>query len=182
MHSYASRVLLVTVSAMALLVLAGCGTAESATDTSSSAKGPIIIGAAIAKTGWMQPTDSTTMDAFMMEINKVNAAGGIDDAKIKVITEDSQTNVTVIKQVTADLISRGAQIIVATCNYDVGSPAGIEAQSHNILNVSLSARITPLGPSRNWTPGIHIGDRRLCGGLGNGSVPKGARVESSIRP
>jgi len=123
--------------------LAACGAtvspASSSTAISKAQTGPIVIGAAIAKTGWMTIPDQTSMDAFMMVINQVNASGGIHGRKIKVITGDSQTSETVIKQVTSNLIGQGAKIIVATCNYDIGSPAGIEAQSDNILNVSLCA-------------------------------------------
>ena len=117
-----------------------------ASAAAKTAKAPIIIGAAVAKTGWMTVSDQTTMEAFMMEINSVNKAGGINGHQLKVISEDTQTNVTKDKQVTSDLIRRGAKIIIGTCNFDVGSPIGITAEQHGLLNMSLCAGSPLWGP------------------------------------
>ena len=141
-----SATLLIIVLAAA--TMAACGGSKTST-AGAADTGPIVIGAAVAKTGWMAIADQTSMDAFMMAVDKVNATGGINGRQIKVISQDSQTDKTKIKQATADLIGQGAKIIVATCNFDIGSPGGIEAQAHNILNVSLCA-----GSPRWGTQGI----------------------------
>jgi branched-chain amino acid transport system substrate-binding protein len=116
-------------------VVTGSGLASSA----STEADPIVIGAAVAKTGWLNSADGTALNAFMMYIDKVNAAGGINGRKLKIISADNQTDPAKAKTAAEQLISRGAQIILGSANFAIGGPAGIYAQSKNILNVSLGA-------------------------------------------
>lgn len=121
--------------AMASLLVLGACTAQGAAGPSSAA-GPIVIGVATAKTGWMTPYDRGADMAFKLKIDEVNAAGGIDGRQIKLITGDNQTDPAKSKQVAADLIAQGANIIVGSCNYDIGSASGVEAQNAGLLGLT----------------------------------------------
>ena len=129
------------------LATAGCGSASNPsaqTGTSSAsggtkASGPIVIGAAVASTGFMVSYDKPDMAAFKIGMDEINARGGIKGRKLKLITEDTTSTPAGAKKAADDLIAKGAQILLVTSNFDVGSPAGIAAQAKNILNFSVGA-------------------------------------------
>lgn len=123
--------------AISVVALGAC--TATGDDGSGSADDPIIIGFATAKTGWMAPYDKGPDQAFQLKIDEVNAAGGIDGRMIEVITGDNQTDPAKAKQVAADLISQGADIIVGSCNYDIGSASAVEAQNNGLLGLSICA-------------------------------------------
>jgi branched-chain amino acid transport system substrate-binding protein len=100
---------------------------------------PIVIGAAIAKTGFMVSFDTPDMNGFKLEMNQINAGGGIDCRKLKLIEANTNSTTAGAKQAATDLIAKGAQILLVTANYDVGAPAGLVAQAHGILNISIGA-------------------------------------------
>jgi branched-chain amino acid transport system substrate-binding protein len=130
--------------AVASLAAAACGGTTNPTAASSAAAGgkqagPIVIGAAIATTGFMTSFDTPDMNGFKIAMNEVNSRGGINGRKIKLITENTQSTTSGAKQAATDLISKGAQILLVTANFDVGSPAGIVAEDKGILNVSIGA-------------------------------------------
>ena len=78
---------------VAAFLIAGCGSLSSSSSSSSSAapasssgsaksSSPIVIGAAIAKTGLLSAYDLPAWTAFQMEVANANAAGGIDGHQI----------------------------------------------------------------------------------------------------
>lgn len=137
--------------ALTALVGVGCGSsnspseqtdASSATSSSSTTaadKGPITIGAAVAKTGFMVAYDKPDMAGFQIAMDEINANGGIDGRQVKLITEDSASTPAGAKKAAEDLIDKGAEILITTANFDVGSPAGIAAEEKGILNISAGA-------------------------------------------
>jgi branched-chain amino acid transport system substrate-binding protein len=131
--------------AAAALAAAGCGSSSnpssgaSATTSAKKQTGPIVIGAAVASTGFMVSYDKPDMAAFKIGMDEINARGGIDGRKLKLITEDTASTPAGAKKAAEDLIAKGAQIMLVTSNFDVGSPAGIAAQEKNILNFSVGA-------------------------------------------
>ncbi len=129
---------IVSLALTSVLVLGAC-TAPGATDPGAATDGPIVIGMATAKTGWMGPYDKGPDQAFKMKIDEVNAAGGVLGRQIEIITGDNQTDPAQSKVVAADLIAQGAEIIVGSCNYDIGGPAGVEAQSSGLLGLTACA-------------------------------------------
>lgn len=129
-----------------LLTIAACGGSTNPTAASSAAgsggarpAGPIVIGAAIATTGFMSSFDTPDMNGFKIAMNGINAHGGIDGRKIRLIEENTQSTTSGAKQAAADLIAKGAQILLVTANFDMGSPAGTVAEGKGVLNVSIGA-------------------------------------------
>jgi branched-chain amino acid transport system substrate-binding protein len=77
----------------------------------------LVIGAAIAKTGWNAPYDSPVMDGFDVALDEFNKAGGIAGKfKVKVITADNRSDNAQNAIITQDLIDQGAKLIFATCD------------------------------------------------------------------
>jgi branched-chain amino acid transport system substrate-binding protein len=127
------------------IAIAGCGSSASSTTHAASAgtgasSGPIVIGAAIAKTGLLSAYDMPAWTAFQMEIAHVNAQGGINGHKIKLITADTKSVIPNGAVVAKQLLSQGAQMLVVSCDYDFGSPAAGVAQAAGDVSMSLCAQ------------------------------------------
>jgi branched-chain amino acid transport system substrate-binding protein len=139
---------LMVVAVAATTTLAGCGGGGSSpagpggggsSAGGSAGTGPIVIGAAIATSGFMTSFDTPDMAGFKIAMDEVNAAGGINGRQVQLITADSASTPEGAKKAATDLVARGAQIMLVTANYDVGNPAGQVAEQKNMLNVSLGA-------------------------------------------
>lgn len=119
-----------------MILLAGCGSAGESTDAPS--KGlpkEIVIGAALAKTGYMAPYDST-FAAVEQLIKETNAKGGIDGHKIKVIHADTRSEPQQAVLAAQKLIEEGADVLVFSgeaLNASAGAPL---AEEHGELNMS----------------------------------------------
>jgi branched-chain amino acid transport system substrate-binding protein len=117
-------------------LLAGCG--SSSDSSSAPATGlpkEIVIGAALAKTGYMAPYDST-FTAVEQLIAETNAKGGIDGHKIRVIRADTRSEPPQDVIAVQKLIEEGADVLVLsgeTLNADAAAPL---AEEHDLLNVS----------------------------------------------
>lgn len=132
------------VAVAAAFLAAACGSSSNPNSGGGStggakASGPIVIGAAVATSGFMQSFDQPDMAGFRIAMDEVNAAGGINGRKVKLIQEDTTSTPEGARKAAEDLIGKGAQILLTTANFDVGSPAGIAAQQRNMLNVSIGA-------------------------------------------
>ena len=119
-----------------MIVLAGCGSAGGSTD--APVKGlpkEIVIGAALAKTGYMAPYDST-FAAVEQLIDETNAKGGIDGHKLRVVRADTRSEPPQDVVAVQKLIEEGADVLVLsgeTLNADAAAPL---AEEHDLLNVS----------------------------------------------
>jgi branched-chain amino acid transport system substrate-binding protein len=83
----------------------------------AEAQDKLVIGAAIAKTGWNAPYDSPVMDGFAVALDEFNQAGGIAGKfKVEVITADNRSDNAQNAIATQDLIDQGAQLLFATCD------------------------------------------------------------------
>ena len=128
----------ITQIALAFALTAGLafGSAES---KAASDKPPIIIGAAIALSGFMELSDGQPFQGFKLKIDQVNAAGGINGRMIEIIVENTNSEKTQTRTVAESLIEKGAELMVVTCNFDFGAPAAQVAQEHNMVNITLCA-------------------------------------------
>lgn len=106
-----------------LSVLAGCG--GSATDGESDEE--IVLGAAVAKSGGYEVYDNELIAGMQYKINEINAAGGIDGHKIKLIVGDHKTDMSRVAATTQQLIDQGADVIVSTSDYTFAGPAALVA-------------------------------------------------------
>jgi branched-chain amino acid transport system substrate-binding protein len=119
-----------------VILLAGCGSSgdPSSAPTTGLPK-EIVIGAALAKTGYMAPYDST-FAAVEQLIDETNAKGGIDGRKIRVVHADTRSEPQQDPVAVQKLIEEGADVLVLsgeTLNADAAAPL---AEEHDLLNVS----------------------------------------------
>jgi branched-chain amino acid transport system substrate-binding protein len=133
------------VLAVAAIVVAVAATAAART----TAAKPIIIGWAADCNGAMAPFDQPALAAAKLRVNLVNAKGGVDGRKLRIITCDTQGNKPAIaKSCALKLIGQGSNIIFTTCDVDLAAPVVQEAINRGILAVAPCIGTDQMGPKR----------------------------------
>ena len=132
------------IAAAMVASLGGCGSSSSGS-SSGGTKGPIKIGAAIGVTGSMQPYDYEAYTTAEMAADDINAAGGIDGRKIQFVLTDMKSDPTLGPAAATQAISKGAQVMLVSCDFDMGSPAALTAQSKGEVALSLCAGAPEFG-------------------------------------
>lgn len=119
-----------------MILLAGCGSSgDSSSAPATGLPKEIVIGAALAKTGYMAPYDST-FAAVEQLIAETNAKGGIDGHKIRVVHADTRSEPQQDVVAAQKLIEEGADVLVLSgeaLNADAAAPL---AEEHDMLNIS----------------------------------------------
>jgi branched-chain amino acid transport system substrate-binding protein len=111
---------------LSMLLLAGCPQKGTETGSTSGAAsgGEILVGEYGSLTGAQATFGTSTHNGIMMAIDEVNAAGGINGRKIKVITEDDQSKAEEAANAVTKLISQNNVVAVLG---EVASSASIAA-------------------------------------------------------
>lgn len=111
------------------------------------AQDPIIIGAAIAKSGAIAPYDEGPAKAMEIAIDEMNAKGGLLGRQLKIIYSDTKSDIAYGSTAAQDVIDKGAQMVVVTCDYDYGSAAASVADGAGLITFSTCAGDPKFGPS-----------------------------------
>jgi branched-chain amino acid transport system substrate-binding protein len=118
---------------------------------------PLVLGIVQAGSGFMGPIDSPARNALLLEVEKVNAAGGVNGQPIKVEFVDTETKFEAYAPAAEEVIGKGANVLIVTCDYDVSSPASLVAEGKNILNVAPCIGDPIYGPAGGLPNGFSIG-------------------------
>jgi branched-chain amino acid transport system substrate-binding protein len=137
-------VALLALAAVAVGVTVGATTAAG----KSSAKAPIIIGAAVDLTSSMKPFDSPALAGAQIEAKKIAAAGG-PNFQIKVCNHQLKKQ----KSCAAQLRQAGAKVAIVTCDVEYAAAATQEFINHGILTLSPCVTTDQMGPQRFGTKG-----------------------------
>jgi branched-chain amino acid transport system substrate-binding protein len=111
----------------------------SATSLAHSEGAPIVIGLAVAQTGWMTVVDADSSNSVRLWIDEQNAKGGLLGRPIKEITVDTKTDRAEGARAGQAVVNQGADLVVVSCDYDEGSPAAAVAQRAGKISVFLCA-------------------------------------------
>lgn len=125
-----------------LLLGTGCLLSSSAAAEDGA---PIVIGAAVAQSGVASQFDIPPMQMVEVAIDDLNSAGGILGRPVKLIVADTGSKVEQGRVAAQQLIDEGASFMLATCDFDFGSPAAIAAQEAGIVVFSLCAQSPKFG-------------------------------------
>jgi branched-chain amino acid transport system substrate-binding protein len=128
---------------MGPLVLA----AGLAAATSVRAEDPIVIGAAIAQSGAIAPYDDGPAKAMEIAIDEINAKGGVLGRPLKIIYSDTKSDIAYGATAAQDVIDKGGQMVVVTCDYDYGSAAASVADGAGLIAFSTCAGDPKFGPA-----------------------------------
>ncbi len=168
------RLRLMTVAAVVgagALVLSGCSSSSSSsTEASAPAEAaassaapaasgdPLVLGIVQAGSGFMGPIDTPARNALLLEVEKVNAAGGVNGQPIKVEFVDTETKFEAYAPNAQKVIDEGANVLIVTCDYDVSSPAALVAEAANVLNIAPCIGDPIYGPAGGLKLGFSMGD------------------------
>jgi branched-chain amino acid transport system substrate-binding protein len=122
----------------ALTLLSGCGGGGSSDGGSSPSGLPreIVIGAAIAKTGYMAPYDDASV-ALEQLVKETNARGGIDGHKLRVIKVDTRSDPQQAVVAVQKVIEDGADVLFFTGEALTAAAGSPLAEEYDKLNFSI---------------------------------------------
>jgi branched-chain amino acid transport system substrate-binding protein len=123
-------------------------------------KPPLVLGAVFNATGWMATYDQMPRSAALLAIEDINATGGVMGRELKLIELDGKTDPATVGNAARQLISQGAEVIIAPCDFDIGAPASQAAQEKGMVGVSTCAT-SPLFGSQA------LGDKQFTVGMWN---------------
>lgn len=157
-----SRTALSCVAGVALgsaLLLSGCTTTTNTNsgETGAVSGDPIVIGAVIAETGFMNQYDLPAMATVEMAIEDINEAGGLLGRPLELVSRDYKSERDLSASVAQEVIDAGADVLIVSCDYDFGSPAALAAQSAGLMSVSLCAGSDKFGPRGGLELGFSAG-------------------------
>ncbi len=105
----------------------------------NAASDEILIGGALSLTGVQAPLDTPGFKGARVAVKALNDAGGLLGKKVRFINIDGKSDPVTVGNVAVELIDKGAELIVAPCDFDFGGPASREAQSAGIVGISTCA-------------------------------------------
>jgi branched-chain amino acid transport system substrate-binding protein len=158
------------VAAAAVLALALIGSALAA-NNGRNAKPPIIIGWAFDGNGSMAPFDGPALAAAKLEVNKLNAKGGVNGRKLQILTCDTQGNKPdVAKACALRLLSEKAAVLFVTCDVELAAPVVTTAIDRGVLAIAPCIGTDQMGPKRYGSKG------RLAFSFGNVAQDEGSAM------
>jgi branched-chain amino acid transport system substrate-binding protein len=116
------------IAALAAVSLAASATAKK---SGSAAEDPVIIGFAMAQSGFMAEFDGPDVLGAKLAIDDINKAGGLLGRQLRAVEVDSKTDKQANAQAATKLVQQGAQMIVSSCDLDFGGPGALIANSAN---------------------------------------------------
>jgi len=136
-------------TAVLALVLHGCAPKAEDGGDPAEAEGEIVIGEYSSLTGPEESFGQSTHDGVMLAIDEVNAAGGVDGRRIRVITEDDQSQPAEAANAVTKLISQNNVVAilgeVASSNTLAAAPICQAQQVPMITPASTHLRVTQVG-------------------------------------
>ncbi|HMI82270.1 MAG TPA: ABC transporter substrate-binding protein [Solirubrobacterales bacterium] len=105
----------------------------------------IVIGAAIAESGYLVPYDAN-IAAIEQLVKETNARGGIDGSKIRVITVDNRSDLQQHPIAVQEVIEEGADVILSSCEVPISAAGAPIAEEHNKLYFTLCGSEPGFGP------------------------------------
>src|SRR6476659_5384041 len=158
------------IAAAAVLALALIGSALAA-NGAQSAKKPIVIGWAFDGNGSMAPFDGPALAAAKLRINTINAKGGVNGRKLKLLTCDTQGNKPdVAKACALRLVGQKANVIFTTCDVYLAAPVVRVAIDRGLLAIASCIGTDQMGPKRFGSKG------RLAFSFGNVAQDEGSAM------
>ena len=132
--------------AFALAAMAGCGSSGDSTGLPSSGlPKEIVIGAAIAKTGYLAPYDGN-IAAIEQLVDETNAKGGIDGHKLTIVKADNRSDPQQAPVAAQKAVEEGADVLLFSCEALTAAAAAPVAEEHDELNFTMCASEPGFGP------------------------------------
>jgi branched-chain amino acid transport system substrate-binding protein len=114
-------------------------------DLAKASEHEVVIGFAIAESGWMNAYDGPPLIGAMMAIEEYNAQGGILGKQIRAIVADTKTDTIQGAKAGAEVVAKGANFMVVSCDYDMGAPAATVANDNKMVSIAFCASDAKMG-------------------------------------
>jgi branched-chain amino acid transport system substrate-binding protein len=124
------------------VVLAGALVAAAIVSQTVSARpsaDPIIIGLVTNSSGFMSAYDGPPDNGVALAVKKINSTGGVLGRQLKIVHFDQKTKPELGSTGAIDVINKGAVAILASCDFDFGSPAALVANQKKMPGMSTCA-------------------------------------------
>lgn len=128
-------------------MLAGAALCAIAMPTSAYAQDDdtVKIGFAVALSGWMAAYDADPQKAAVLKIEEINEAGGLLGRQIEYDVVDTKTDPNLAVNAAKELVDWGAEMMVVSADYDMGSPSAFVAQNEGLVAISTGASDPKMG-------------------------------------
>jgi branched-chain amino acid transport system substrate-binding protein len=127
-----------------LVVSLAVAGAVAATPAGAAEK-DIVVGFATAQSGFIVAYDQGGQQAAILAMEQINAAGGVNGRKFKWVISDTKSDRTQGAKAGLDVVRQGADLVVATCDYDFGAPAALAGQNAGKISFFLCAEDAKAG-------------------------------------
>jgi len=131
--------------ALSLALLSGCGSGSNSHTSETGLPKEIVIGAAIAKSGYLVPYDAN-IAAVEQLVEETNARGGIDGSKIRFVSADNRSEPQRQPVAVQEVVEDGADVLLFSCEVPIAAAGAPIAEEHNLLNFTLCASEPGYGP------------------------------------
>ena len=115
------------------VIVAALASGALASAVSAQAADPIVIGAAVARSGWMVQYDEGPLNAAELAIEEINAKGGVLGRPLSLLVSDSKTDPAGSARAASEVLAQGAQLVIASCDFDYGAPAALTANAQKVV-------------------------------------------------
>jgi branched-chain amino acid transport system substrate-binding protein len=100
-----------------------------------NANAPIVLGAAVAQSGGFELYDNSVLAGVRYEMKKINAAGGVKGRKFTLVVADTKTDLAQVSAAAKTVLSKGADVVITTADYDFGASAALEAKKAKKISI-----------------------------------------------
>ncbi len=99
----------------------------------------IRIGMALAESGWMIAYDGAPSRGALLAVEDINAKGGLLGTQLETQAMDTRTDLARGAQVAQELLVGGAEMLLVSCDYDMGAPAALAAENAGKVSIFVCA-------------------------------------------
>ena len=128
---------------LALAMLIGAITTAAVVAGTSAARpgstSPIVIGLVANSSGGMSAYDDPPDNGVTLAVADINAKGGVLGRQLKIDFFDEKTTPSLSATGATKVIGDGAVAVLASCDFDFGSPAAVTANQHHLIGMSTCA-------------------------------------------
>lgn len=110
-----------------------------ATPPAQATEDDVVLGFAVALSGPMAAYDQDSTRMAKLFIDQTNAKGGLLGRKLRAVDADTKSDRAQGAKAGLDVVRQGAALVFATCDYDFGAPAALQAQRAGVISVFLCA-------------------------------------------
>jgi branched-chain amino acid transport system substrate-binding protein len=105
----------------------------------AAAADDIVIGFSVALSGIMQAYDGDSTRMAKLFIDQTNEKGGLLGKKLRAVDADTKSDRAEGAKAGLAVVQAGAVLVFATCDYDYGAPAALQAQRAGVISVFICA-------------------------------------------